>query len=110
MDLPASVCSVVLGCLSPVPQSLHVLLLCPYGLSLPAQCAVLTALSARGLEGSSGGLSTIQNSFYLLIRQRTLFIRFSWAVFLLCMSSALSLIRSALGIEIAASVFSFSVS
>uniref|UniRef100_A0A663LLR1 calcium/calmodulin-dependent protein kinase n=1 Tax=Athene cunicularia TaxID=194338 RepID=A0A663LLR1_ATHCN len=35
MDLRASACSVVLSCLSPIHQSLHVLFLCPYGLSLP---------------------------------------------------------------------------
>lgn len=47
---PASVCSTVRGCLSLVYQSLHVLFLCSYGLSLATQCALPTALSVRELE------------------------------------------------------------
>lgn len=89
--LPVS-CSSVPSC----PVSVPVWCLSPRTVC----CSYCTV--CEGLEGSSGSLSTILTRFYLLIRLHALFFRFSCVVSLLCMSSALSLIWSALGIEIAA--------
>lgn len=50
----ASFRAVCLLCINP-----FVSCFCAYMVSLPTQCALLTALSVRGLEESSGGLSTI---------------------------------------------------